>query len=1140
MMIEKVLQLHKKRLLALILAAVLVFSQVSFAAVFAAETESGAEVAAQGTTNTSGIYTYEVVNGKAVITDCDGYASGSITIPSKLGGYTVTEIDDDAFSMCSGITSVTIPDTVQRIGESAFYSCNKVTSVIIGNGVTSIEDCAFMRCSALTSLTIGNSVVSIGSAAFRSCIKLTSVSFPNSVQTIGEYAFSFCSALSAVNIGSGVTNIGEGAFYACNAVTAYSVHSGNSYYSSDSYGVLYNKSKTQLIRYPVGNTRTSFTVPSGVTSIGFSAFLSGKNLVSVTIPTGVKTIGESAFEDCSSLTAVTIPNSVTSIGDFAFQRCFKFASVSIGSGVTSIGNLAFYACVKLSTITVNSANSAFCIDNGVLYNKTKTELVQYPQGSTASSYTVPASVRTIRTGALVECNNIKTLTLANGVQKIEWGAIEFCDALEQIEIPRTVTELCYCNIRECNALKHVELPDSITKIEHETIALCSALEYVHVPASVTSITHKSYGWNFLEGTTAYICSETTNCYAKTYADTYGKTFRTCSGHASTASLLLIAVQTMPNKTTYTVGESFDQTGLTLAAAYSDGSIRTITSGFTCTGFSSTTAGTKTITVSYTDGGVTRTDTFTVTVNAPSLTKIAVKTMPDKTTYTVGENFDQTGLTLAAAYADGSTKTVSGGFTCSGFSSTTAGTKTVTVSYTEGGVTKTTTFTVTVTAAALTKIAVKTMPDKTTYTVGENFSQTGLTLTATYADGSTKTVSNGFTCTGFSSTTAGTKTITVSYTEGGVTKTTTFTVTVKPAADTLDSVHWDYKVGSTGKALFPYYESTGSGRIVSEYYYALNTGGTTTYKYHTDPEEARDACTITVSSSDPRVLRVDETTHRLIPVGNGEARLTITATLPASNNRPYAVSKSDSFTVVINDSPYTPITDVGIGFDPAETDDGISFDISSNTITMQNGQKIRLAALLNSGASLDHDTIDVQLSDGRKLRTVSSAEYSWTSSNSRAATVDQNGKVTMTGNGTTTITLTVNDNGISFTKSVNILCRTVRPPEIKIKNYTANKTVDYRTTITFTAEVKNDEGGQVCWFVDGQNKGSGDTYTVKEATKNFTVQAKYMRDGKVLAESEIETVKVNSGFFAKLKAFFRALFGKLPVVVQEYLGVEFLP
>ena len=113
--------------------------------------------------------------------------------------------------------------------------------------------------------------------------------------------------------------------------------------------------------------------------------------------------------------------------------------------------------------------------------------------------------------------------------------------------------------------------------------------------------------------------------------------------------------------------------------------------------------------------------------------------------------------------------------------------------------------------------------------------------------------------------------------------------------------------------------------------------------------------------------------------------------------------------------------------------------------------------------------------------------------------------------------------------------------IKIHNYTPSHTVDYRTTITFSAdEIQYPVlGAQIHWFIDGQDTGASDTYTVKEAKKGFTVQAKYVKEGKVLAESEIETVKVNAGFFARLKAFFRALFGRLPKVVQEYLGVEII-
>ena len=231
-------------------------------------------------------------------------------------------------------------------------------------------------------------------------------------------------------------------------------------------------------------------------------------------------------------------------------------------------------------------------------------------------------------------------------------------------------------------------------------------------------------------------------------------------------LVSVAVKTMPNKTKYYVGDTFDQTGLTLTATYNNGKTETVATGITCTGFSSDAAGSKTITATY--GG--KSTTFNVDIEAVKLVSIAVKTNPTKVSYYQGESLDSKGLTLTGTYNNGKTETIATGFTCSALDSSSAGTKTITVTY-QG---LTTTFNVTVVAVNLVSVAVKTMPNKVSYFTGESFDQTGLTLTATYNNGNTETISTGITCTGFSSATAGQKTITASY--GG--KSTTFTVEVK--------------------------------------------------------------------------------------------------------------------------------------------------------------------------------------------------------------------------------------------------------------------------------------------------------------------------------------------------------------------------
>lgn len=110
------------------------------------------------------------------------------------------------------------------------------------------------------------------------------------------------------------------------------------------------------------------------------------------------------------------------------------------------------------------------------------------------------------------------------------------------------------------------------------------------------------------------------------------------------------------------------------------------------------------------------------------------------------------------------------------------------------------------------------------------------------------------------------------------------------------------------------------------------------------------------------------------------------------------------------------------------------------------------------------------------------------------------------------------------------------PSVRIQNDFGK--IDYRATITFSATVKNGASGAIVhWFVDGKDAGTGEKLTLKEVKKSFTIQAKYVKDGQIMAESEKEQVTVNTGFFAKLVAFFRALFGRLPVYLQEYIGIE---
>ena len=256
-----------------------------------------------------------------------------------------TCVSGSAFSGCTGLTSVTIPNSVTEIGSSAFSGCTGLTSVTIPNSVTEIGSSAFSGCSGLTSITIPNSVISIGEYAFRGCSGLTSITIPESVTSIGGYVFSGCSSLTSVDINN-------------NAILS------KNYTSSSSLKDIFGGNQVQ--KYIIGNGvttignyafcyctgLTSVDIPNSVTKIGNYAFCYCTGLTSVTIPNSVTEIASDSFRDCTGLTSVTIPNSVTAIGDYAFAYCTGLTSIDIPNSVTSIGNYSFEDCTGLTSIDI--------------------------------------------------------------------------------------------------------------------------------------------------------------------------------------------------------------------------------------------------------------------------------------------------------------------------------------------------------------------------------------------------------------------------------------------------------------------------------------------------------------------------------------------------------------------------------------------------------------------------------------------------------------------------------------------------------------------------------------------------------------------------------------------------------------------
>lgn len=245
----------------------------------------------------------------------------------------------------------------------------------------------------------------------------------------------------------------------------------------------------------------------------------------------------------------------------------------------------------------------------------------------------------------------------------------------------------------------------------------------------------------------------------------------------------IAVTTQPGKKTYYIGEAFDPAGMVVTATFADDTIENVTGD--CTFSPATIAkDTTAITVNYQRAGICKTASVPVTVRV--LASIEISNPPTKTAYKYGEVFSPAGMAVTARYTDGQSRTVTG-YTYSPTGALKLSDTTITVSYTEGDVTKTTTQAITV-AKALDRIAVTTPPNRTSYFSGEQFSAAGMVVTAYYTDGSSGAVT-GYAYSPAGALAAGNTTITFSYTEGGVTKTTTQAITVTTINTTLNSNSW---------------------------------------------------------------------------------------------------------------------------------------------------------------------------------------------------------------------------------------------------------------------------------------------------------------------------------------------------------------
>ena len=419
----------------------------------------------------NGLY-YEPTSGKTVklVQHPDGTNrySGNIQIPDKVKCndryYIVDEIGGSAFSYCTTLTSVSIPNSVTLIGGDAFLGCT-----------------------SLSSITIPNSVTLIGGDAFLGCTSLSSITIPNSVTQIGSGAFSYCTSLSAVTIPNSVTQIGSWAFYGCTALSAINVDSKNADYCSED-GVLYNKAKTELIKYPEGKPDSSFTIPNSVTKLELSD-LPGLTVLNIT-----NSVTKLSLSNLSGLTALNIPNSVT---DLVLTNMPGLTALNIPNSVTS---LSLSNIPKTSLL--NIPNSVTYLSLGNMPGLTSLNIpnsvtdLSLSDMNEITSLNVPNTVKYL---TLYSCTSLKTVDLQEGaLQNVRFS---YCSALTSVNIPDCVTKLSSLGaFSGCTSLTRVKLPKGLTEIPDYTFYGCKSLTKIsRLPATVTKIGENAfYGCRSLE------------------------------------------------------------------------------------------------------------------------------------------------------------------------------------------------------------------------------------------------------------------------------------------------------------------------------------------------------------------------------------------------------------------------------------------------------------------------------------------------------------------------------------------------------------------------------------------------------------------------------------------------------------------
>lgn len=1052
---------------------------------------------------TYGVLTYKINDGQVMITDCDESASGALTIPAAIDGKPVTSIASEAFANCSGLSSIFIPESVVKIGVGLFNYCTSLKKISVAennknyhssgeciietnkgvliagcnnsvipsdNSVKRIESYSFRGLSGLKSITIPKSVTYIGDLAFSHCSGLERVTILDSINTICSGVFEYCKSLSSITIPNSVKTIEAGAFQWCTNLKRIIILEGVTQIEKSAFGECPNIENIVVAE----NNKKYHSFNNCLIETETKVLILGcKNSV---IPNdgSVSIIGQNAFHSCTGLTNITIPDCVASIGNGAFSGCAGLTSFTIPDGVVTIGDEAFSWCSGLESIIASENNSTYHSSSNCLI-ETKTQTL------------------------IAGCKN-SIIPNDRSVTSIGNAAFYGCTGLTSITIPDSISSIGKNSFAGCTGLTDIEIPDSVTSIDQKTFTNCFRLTSITIPDSVSSIG----GWAF------YGCTSLKDIYfmgneeewSNIQIDSHNDNLLNASIHFQNSDFFKIYYdnKVLGRESVITSEFPFDYYIENGQSTKYNPDLALLMAGFSDAAYDGSDNGRL----------------------ARSIKSHGFENFKKYNYSNYDPNHD---IWVAYSFA---TKDLSNGEKL----------VLVTIRGTQGGDL--------FNGEWAGNLQYKDFDDPLYTGPHPNFNQCSNTiyaeLKAYLAELRIFNFNNTvIAVTGHSKGAGVGNLLTVKLVDNGVSEQKIFDynfgcpdvalqnwdnaksyncifnicnerdpVTHIPGKlqkavnncqyglvsvinlagkewDKYGYTLWFRRTGDNGWSWDLRGSAPDFAHNMNMYIDYIKNNSETLDSYFTSLEELCShtndillmciKCPVDITVYDSQNQVIATVIENKVAYFNHNIPIIVFAI----DNQKFILSfTEEELDVIIN-----------------ATDSG-TMDVISEWINPYTGD-IKNEITYSS----------VQLHKGKTFIIQSDEEGG--KQDFKLFVIDKNGKKEFE----------VLNDGSEITL-----------PKIELKGYTAKRSEPYKTTITFTAITENvPAGAAVHWFIDGKDVGTGETYKKEQATASYTVQCKLMQGNTVLAESEVENVQVNTGFFAKLIAFFKGLFGSLPVITQ---------